>query len=240
MRLTCSNCEAQYEVDAAVIPDSGRDVQCSNCGHTWLQLPEQAEEPDADDAPPPAPADASPEPRRRTIDEAVLDVLRQEAEREAQARQAEGSSLEAQEDLGLDAAGGMPAATPSPAPPELPDPHEADALVTRAARRELLPDIEEINSTLRPATERGEDAAAQDAPQVLRQRRSDFRKGFLTSLAVACLLLLVYLGSTALSVRVPALEPALSGYAQAVDELRVWLDQRMRSTTQRLQAQPSG
>lgn len=37
MRMICPNCGAQYEVDDAVIPESGRDVQCSNCGHTWFE-----------------------------------------------------------------------------------------------------------------------------------------------------------------------------------------------------------
>ena len=39
MRLTCPNCNAQYEVDEKVIPKGGRDVQCSACGHTWYQYP---------------------------------------------------------------------------------------------------------------------------------------------------------------------------------------------------------
>ena len=42
MRLICPNCSAQYEVDGSMIPDEGRDVQCSNCGHTWFELPEPA------------------------------------------------------------------------------------------------------------------------------------------------------------------------------------------------------
>lgn len=37
MRLICPNCNAQYQVDDSVIPDDGRDVQCSNCGNTWFQ-----------------------------------------------------------------------------------------------------------------------------------------------------------------------------------------------------------
>lgn len=37
MRLMCPNCDAEYEVDASAIPLSGRDVQCSNCGHAWFQ-----------------------------------------------------------------------------------------------------------------------------------------------------------------------------------------------------------
>lgn len=39
MRLDCPNCDAQYMVDDAAIPGSGRDVQCSNCDHAWFQMP---------------------------------------------------------------------------------------------------------------------------------------------------------------------------------------------------------
>ena len=39
MRLVCPNCSAQYEIEGSMIPDEGRDVQCSNCGHTWFELP---------------------------------------------------------------------------------------------------------------------------------------------------------------------------------------------------------
>ncbi len=37
MRIICPNCGAQYAVPDAVIPETGRDVQCSNCGETWFQ-----------------------------------------------------------------------------------------------------------------------------------------------------------------------------------------------------------
>ncbi|MEL7204552.1 MAG: zinc-ribbon domain-containing protein, partial [Pseudomonadota bacterium] len=36
MKLTCPNCAAQYEVPDEVIPETGRDVQCSACGDTWF------------------------------------------------------------------------------------------------------------------------------------------------------------------------------------------------------------
>jgi len=39
MRLVCPNCEAQYDLDDALIPAEGRDVQCSNCATTWFQGP---------------------------------------------------------------------------------------------------------------------------------------------------------------------------------------------------------
>jgi len=37
MRLVCPNCDAQYEVDDRVMPESGREVQCSHCGRAWFQ-----------------------------------------------------------------------------------------------------------------------------------------------------------------------------------------------------------
>ncbi len=67
MRLTCPNCGAQYEVPDEVIPEIGRDVQCSNCGDTWFQnhpdhTPEPEEVEEAGwDAPPEAEEDTPPE-----------------------------------------------------------------------------------------------------------------------------------------------------------------------------------
>ncbi|WP_297341065.1 zinc-ribbon domain-containing protein, partial [Pseudophaeobacter sp.] len=66
MRLTCPNCGAQYEVPDDVIPDEGRDVQCSNCGDTWFQqasgiAPAATADPDFAEPPAPEPAaDAAP------------------------------------------------------------------------------------------------------------------------------------------------------------------------------------
>lgn len=37
MRLTCPNCTAAYDIDAGLIAPDGREVQCSECGHTWFQ-----------------------------------------------------------------------------------------------------------------------------------------------------------------------------------------------------------
>jgi predicted Zn finger-like uncharacterized protein len=66
MRLTCPNCGARYEVDDALIPPEGRDVQCSDCVTTWFQagprkpLQEQ----------PSAPRPPFPEPAAPDIEEA--------------------------------------------------------------------------------------------------------------------------------------------------------------------------
>jgi len=265
MRLTCPNCGAQYEVDDDVIPPGGRDVQCSACGRTWLQLSaaelsaaDQADAPHAraaapepaHDTPPAAdgdewPSDLPPPPvappeagsRRRRLDDSVLNVLREEADRESRQRKAEGSSLEIQDDLGLP----PPPPAPEAAVPAVVAAVAADEdaeVVSRAARRDLLPDIEEINSTLRATSERGGEAAAFDAPQTLRERRNSFRKGFLSSLGLMVLLLLPYIFATNLAGSVPALAPALERYSNGIDTLRVWLDTKMKSTTESMQTPP--
>lgn len=239
MRLICPNCDAQYEVDEAVIPAEGRDVQCSSCSHTWFQKSAQALRAEAEaetraaaeepDEAPPAPA--APEGlKRRELDPSVLDVLREEASRETEARKAEGASLEVQTDLGLTA---PPPAPPAPESAPQPEAPEIDpALVPRPSRRELLPDIEEINSTLRATSERDGDAAAMDAPETLRQRRSGFRKGFVAAVGLMVGLLLPYLFAAPLANAVPATGPALTAYADAIDGLRLGLEDFVRGLIQ--------
>lgn len=245
MRLICPNCSAQYEVDEAVIPAEGRDVQCSNCAHTWFQKSAQTlrdEEAASRSAGPAADAGVKVVPaalaaggRRREVDPSVLDVLREEADRERQARRAEGTSVEVQTDLGL--APPSPVAAPPAAEPV--EPEVDPALVPRASRRELLPDIEEINSTLRATSERDGDAAAMDAPETLRQRRSGFRRGFLTSVGLVVVALLPYILAAPLSRQVPSAAGYLETYAAGVDRLRLNLESLMRSVTDSLRDKDS-
>ena len=74
MRLICPNCDAQYEVPDNVIPQAGRDVQCSDCGNTWFQEPASA-------APP------EPEFERQPVPPEVSTILQEEAEYERAARE---------------------------------------------------------------------------------------------------------------------------------------------------------
>lgn len=317
MRLVCPNCAAQYEVDAAVIPDEGRDVLCSNCGHAWFQLSERQLEaqsadeqaevvkaPDADliePAPEPvapaapaavtepsadddaaeaatltatsvqiaaeeavasradavtdapvispeiadedaaeedftAPA-ATPAAARRALDDDMLSVLREEAAREAEARRAEGTSIEMQPELGLpDAEQPMPTIETVGAATvralrrhdeELLENEEQEATAP-IPRKTLLPDIEEINSTLTASSQRPELASHQDDLD-RRRNRSGFRAGFSVALLIALALLLLYITAPRLSQSLPALAPALDRYVASVDAGRIWLDARLRS-----------
>lgn len=245
MRLVCPNCGAQYEVSKDVIPDVGRDVQCSNCGHTWFQPhpdfdPDLADElgkvlptprpqqnvdvyDDDDDGVPVPPPSVAP-PRQRKLDPEIADVLRQEAEIEARARAAERQSLESQPDLGLEA----PAARSRPPKQtviEDPAPEREDRQKAKGkSRGNMLPDIDEINSTLRSATERRAIEA---------EHRDDFdfdepdRDGFLIGLRVAIIAVVVLIGlyvfAPMLGEAVPQLNVVLEPFVATVDSARVWL-----------------
>ncbi len=347
MRLVCPNCEAKYEVPEDAIPETGRDVQCANCGHAWYQMrpraavaepvavapvvppptvsapeptpapapaPEPEPQPEPESAPvesdppvapdvvaaPEAPVDpvpaapgedttapepvpgpavaadpgtaapaapAAPEaaaadpvatsapdatdedeteaeapaplaeagvaaPAAFAVDESVLAILREEAEREAQARKAEAARpLEVQPDLGLVevAAPKKPVEVISvdkPAPAAAAAESD-DRLGLRKAR---LPDVEEINSTLRPVgqlAEENEDEAA--AP--VAEGGSSFRSGFLLVMVIAILGAALYISADALAQAVPALAGVLKSYVGFVDNLRLQLDGLMQSAT---------
>lgn len=371
MRLVCPNCEAKYEVPDDAIPDTGRDVQCANCGHAWFQMRERgttaavaaAPEGVTEAAPGPTPeatpaADSEPaavvalaeetpvadnsvmvapvteapvteapvaeapvvaaepmpdvaeavashetpkgaeavaepdsavpeaeaaealadaaaeaasapeiasahetgteaetgpetpsepetaaqaatetEPKTATepaladagaqgeaaygVDDSVLAILREEAEREAKARRAEARSLESQPDLGIDAAPPVKAAAMS---------SEADA--KPSARRDLLPDVEEINSTLRPSEPASDaDGAAEGAAGMPLPPRRSFRSGFLTVMTIAILGAAVYVAAPTLSSAIPALAGPLEYFVTFVDGFRLQLDGLMRSAT---------
>lgn len=291
MRLVCPNCAAQYEVDDSVIPPTGRDVQCSNCGHAWFQpgayhddaaetahdaaaelddldhhddtvmesVARQAEDatsdPYADDLVPEESHTATDEmppatvPERRQLDPSMLDVLREEAERESLARRSEGTSaLEMQPELGLTevAAGAAVAAVTAAASAEADaerrddvaslrsDDYGAADVTARGPRRGLLPDIEEINSTLAASSGRSHGGEPVVTAEAIRRRRSGFRLGFSLTLLVAAGLLALYLFAPAIAARVPALTGALDGYVTGVNGVRLWIDDKIKSSTEAL------
>lgn len=304
MRLVCPNCEAKYEVPDDAIPDSGRDVQCANCGHAWFQTRSRAvssvqpvtqpqESPavsavTAEPAPEPAPvgaavaetpaephaekpaetplekpaerpaaetrkadkkatapaaavpvppvapvaAEASAEDSAeaavpRAVDEKVLSILREEAEREAKARRDDGRPIESQPDLGIDTTGSKKKGAAKKAAVE----PEPDVSAKPAARRDLLPDVEEINSTLRPSENADSGLDLDGSDQDQREGRGAFRAGFLLVIAFAILGASVYISAAWLASVVPALAGPLAVFVSLVDGLRLELDGLMQSAT---------
>ncbi len=260
MRIICPNCDAQYEVDDAAIPPEGRDVQCSNCGNAWFQAaPASAEKLTAALYDDPAPAEdrpaalaqgeeeredtaPAPQPIKRNLDEAVLSVLREEAEREAKARKAVAEGLEMQGDLGLPPPVNPAVNRQPPGPAEdAPEPSPAERRVASlkgkpvpppkaTARRDLLPDIEEINSSLKPSP-MGQTAVMDDEPAA----SSGFRSGFVLMLLVGLVATVAYVMAPQISQQIPGLTGAMEGYVAAIDAGRVVIDGAIRSATSFLQ-----
>lgn len=292
MRLVCPNCGAQYEVDDRVIPDTGRDVQCSNCGHGWFQgppdqdadladelgtlppesplesplespsdaAPEPAAEPvaeaEADPAPMPAAEDTpepepepeedpeenhepelSPAPTPQALDEGVRDILRQEAEFEMEQRAHDQEQLESQPDLGLEELDPEEARRRTVQErmarlrglDEMPDEVEEDS----GARRDLLPDIEEISSTLD-----GDGIDPGNLPPdatLAPAKRGGFRRGFLMMLVLAAIIALLYSFAPQLAEAVPALKPYLDAYVGLIDKARMALDGLLQSAIGKMQ-----
>lgn len=153
------------------------------------------------------------------VDDSVLAILREEAEREVKARRAETNISEPPPALGA-----ALAAAAAAAPAGAPVAEEARP----AARRDLLPDVEEINSSLRPS-EHEQDHTPADLPPP--ETGGGFRSGFLMVMAVAMIGAAVYLAAPALSRLVPALAEPLDSYVALINGLRLQLDGVMRQAT---------
>ncbi|MEO1797399.1 MAG: hypothetical protein AAFR53_10340, partial [Pseudomonadota bacterium] len=173
---------------------------------------------------PPAPPPLD-EPRRRALDGKVAEVLRAEAAYEARARAAD-ADLEYQDDLPLE--------TPPTAPPPRFD-DEAAAAAATGSRRDLLPDIDEINSTLRSTSER---KAAEVSPASIdvidRGRRRGFRIGFGLACFVLALGALIYSYAGDIAMRVPVLEGTLVSYVETINGGRAWLEDAVARLAARL------
>ena len=95
-----------------------------------------------------------------------------------------------------------------------------------AARRDLLPDIEEINSSLRSTAERGKEPGTLE--DVAPARRSSFRTGFALMIILAAIGLAIYTFAGDIALRFPQTESYLTAYVEAVNEMRLWLDLKMQ------------
>lgn len=269
MRLVCPNCGAQYEIDDRVMPENGRDVQCSACGHAWFQRgPNALEEPvetpaveaatpakdqpsqdqeggpqdtpseDAAEQPEPAPEpEADPVPARRELNPDVQTILQEEAQRELEARQAQQEQIETQTEMGLDEVDEGEAQRQSIRERMArlrgaDDEFEATEALPEGRGRDLLPDIEEINSTLDAVPDSQPEADPALAPQ---ERPSGFRRGFISVFLIAVVLMLLYTYAPAIAEALPQVKAPLDSYVSFVDQARVGLNGLMESAIQKMQ-----
>lgn len=181
------------------------------------------------------------EPAQRPLDEEVANVLREEAAYEAAARaRDQQGGLESQPDLGLeppaeDEAGrrtrearermARMRGEAEPAAQAAASAGVAGAVA--GSRRELLPDVEEINSTLRSSGERRPAAAAdtdlQGTTPKVRSKRRRFRLGFYPIILLTLLALAVYIFAPQITQIVPQAKPYVTQYVEQIEALRGWL-----------------
>jgi predicted Zn finger-like uncharacterized protein len=220
--------------EAEIAPAPAQDREADVVGEATPEPePETAEVREADVAEP-VTAEDDPEedeaastetPARPELDAAVLGILRAEAEREIAARRAEAEGVEApsepvpsRADEGREAVEARTARLRG-----LDDEEEAGEV---SGRRALLPDIDEINSTLTATSDRA-DASRIDEdvpPEVTRKRRSGFRMGFSLVMLTVAVLILLYLFAPMIGAAVPGLEPVLAGYVDWANGVRQSVD----------------
>ena len=220
MRLICSSCGAVYKVPDTAIPPEGREVQCTNCGHGWFhKTPEATEGPEPGTPPAagssprtePAPEDGS-APRRPPVDPKVRQVLREEADREIEARRRERAG-------------------PRPAEPV----REAPPTQEPAARRASSARIEPPTATaagLSPAA----GAVPPDRRASRRRTGGGFVTGFVLTLVAVGALAAAYVYDEAVVEAAPAAAEPMAGYVAAVDDARVAVNGATRSLVERIEA----
>lgn len=274
MRLICPNCGARYDVADDVIPKGGRDVQCSNCTKTWFQTDVQQQEVETSRensliTPAPAssgrtveigaPADpakraAAPEeeaPRKRPLDSAVANILREEAahgnkaappaaERPPATEQAKSAgpvdqnetrkriAIMTKEEGGTTSSRAAIAAAAT------------GAVADADANLRSIPDIQEINAALRARAEAADTSGLNAAEKAEARERRGFRRGFFLVLILVAILIAPYFFVDQITEALPQTRPFMAEYVLVVEQARVWLDQQFATISELIQGFTAG
>lgn len=245
MRLSCPSCGAKYDVADDAIPEGGRDVQCSNCNHSWFHIEKTS-------APAPTVAPAA-QQARKPIDPAVSDILRQEAAREKQLRTSGTKTpRQTQEDKtpkpAPDAAetrrriaemteaagdgGTAPAPKAAKASRDIaagPAPEQPSAIAPDPSKDPdtTLPDMpsmNDINTSLRTRAQAPEPELT-PAEQAEAITRRGFRRGFVFVLMIFAVLFGPYVFADQITASIPQSADAMASYVSMVDGWRLTLNQ---------------
>jgi len=215
--------EAGFEEDIASDDASAVEENVGSAEDITSELAADVEEEVGDVASKLEEAGASPTApaARHGLEDSVADILREEAEREQSARLEEGS-LETQTDMPMDPPADA-AETETRSRIARLKGEETAAVAALAAkeasRKEALPDIDEISSTLRTNAERGE-SVPPPPEEVEETKRKGFRWGFWGVILLILIAVLVYLFSDMIIAAVPAIEGPVTSYVAMIDGLR--------------------
>lgn len=187
--------------------------------------------------------------QRRELDPTIRDLLRAEAEREHKAREAESGGLETQTEMGLDdqpeqdrrsrearermarLRGEEIAEEDTGSRDSFAEAEEDEhADIDPDSRRNLFPDIDEINSSLdSDRSPRSDTAVVIQTAEATPQKSGGFRRGFTLAVLLFALLTLIYVFAPQIAGLHPALEPVMASYVTAINGLRTWLAQTIAS-----------
>ena len=194
MRLLCPKCDAEYEVADGVIPNAGRDVQCSSCDTIWF-------------------VEIKPAPLKSSgIDPEVISILQQEAQRELAARNVETSN-----NSGL-------SATANPAETTEPSARIQTTLNAKnpPSRRNHMPPIEDMDTELTetpPMAEITLTSGPEDDVPPLNNRQ----RGILVAVTLLGALAALYVFAPKITEAFPAYTDWVNFYILWVDDIRQWL-----------------
>jgi predicted Zn finger-like uncharacterized protein len=204
MRLTCPNCDAEYDVPDGMMPAAGRHVQCTSCHTRWFAR---------------GTAEAAPS------EEQILSRLESRSRHVPSASQPPAEGKPAPSDPET-----YPAAAPPPVVPLRP---------AKPSERPAVPRPSELAAVPPPRSAPRLDLnAAPVAPARPAPPASSGRFGL--GLAVALLIFVLALGAydfrQEVAAEVPSAAPTLDRYADAIDDLRDRLEQRIAPLRDRLDA----
>lgn len=242
MRLICPKCDAQYDIADDVIPEGGRDVQCSSCSHTWFQMDKP--KPSGRQNPPSVMKMSQSRPRpthadtaaRKPLESSIADILREEAAREKQLAAVQDSPPEtltsapaaastasaADETRRRIAQVAQEANKPSPAAVAAASTGAVGAIDMRS-----VPSIDEINETLRARAEASDSSGLTESEQVQAEKRRGFRRGFFFVLFMIALAVLPYFFASQIVENLPSTRGVMTGYVDFVNQMRVWLSDQV-------------
>ncbi|MGL4312074.1 MAG: zinc-ribbon domain-containing protein [Paracoccaceae bacterium] len=180
-------------------------------------------------------------PKRRELDDNVLNVLREEAELESRRRREALPVGDSAEEAGLAAAISATVASAN-TPPSADDPKRISArsgpsfedMHSVSKSRDLLPDVDTINSTLRASNDRRGADNLPELPPVLEEQKRGFGLGFGSIVAVGLMGFALYIFAPQIGEKMPGMRAPLNSYVAGVDAGRSWLDGAMKSVVDSL------
>jgi hypothetical protein len=96
------------------------------------------------------------------------------------------------------------------------------------ANLRTMPNIDEINATLRARAQASDMSGLTEEEQQEVVHRRGFRRGFFLVLFLLAILIAPYFFADQIATQLPQTKGVMAEYVQTVDQLRVWLDEQVQ------------